>query len=758
MIKKDTAEKPKAKYRKFIIAFWSLLFLGVAIPVLFFVGIALGWFGFMPTFEELENPKSNLATEIYSADSVLLGKYFIENRSNVHFQELSPNLVNALKATEDIRFETHSGVDGRAIMRVVFGLLTGNHKGGGSTITQQLAKNLFPRGQNLSTPQLVLKKFKEWVTAIKLERNYSKQEIMAMYFNTVDFGSQSFGVKSAARTYFSKEPSELSINEAALLVGILKAPTWYSPVRNPDRAIVRRETVLAQMKKYDVINQAQFDSLRIQPIDLSHFGIRDHNIGLARHFREYLRGKLSKWCKTHYKADGTPYNIYKDGLRVYTTLDSRLQTYAEEAVNEHLGLDLQPAFYRHWKGHKMAPFVLDEETADEQIEHIMKLAMKRSERYRRLRKAGASDDSIQRSFQAPVPMQIFSWKGRIDTVMTPMDSIRYYKFILQAGFMSMEPRTGYVKAYVGGPDYRFFKYDHVTYGHRQVGSTFKPFLYTLAMQEGEFSPCTRVANIPYSIDLPDGNKWEPRNDSKTMIGEMVPLKWALAHSNNWISAFLMKRYKPRAVVKMARKMGVTSKIPAVPSIALGSADISLYEMVGGMNTFVNKGVYIEPVFITRIEDKNGNLIESFVPAQHEAMSEETAYLMVKLMQGVVETGTGRRLRFKYGLRNPIAGKTGTTQNQSDGWFMGLTPDLVSGVWVGCEDRAAHFRTIGLGQGANMALPIWALYMTKAYADTSLNLSRGDFMPPRKPLSVEIDCDLWDQQHMNNSLFGEDEEF
>ncbi|MFO8128995.1 MAG: transglycosylase domain-containing protein [Bacteroidales bacterium] len=731
--------RKKQKSSNLAMKFWSLYLLGLAMVFLLFFAIARGWLGYMPSFEELENPESNLASEIYSSDRELLGTYYIENRSNINYQDLPSHLTEALLAIEDIRFYDHAGVDAKALARVTVGLTTGNYRGGGSTITQQLAKNLFPRGENLSKPELILRKLKEWVTATKLEKNYSKEEIMAMYLNTVSFGHQSFGIKSAVKTFFNKTIDSLHIEESALLVGVVNAPTYYSPVRNPERSLERRNLVLSQMKKYGFLSEEVYDSISGIPLDMSKFGIHDHRLGMARYFREHLRQELKAWCRQNYKPDGTPYNLYKDGLRIYTTIDSRLQEYAEESIREHLSQDLQPAFFEHWEGHAHAPFVFEPDVIDKEVKKLMDQSMKRTDRYKNLRKAGKPMDTIRKIFDTPVPMKVFSWDGIIDTVLTPMDSIRYYKFFINAGLMSMEPHSGHVKAYVGGIEYNYFQYDHVVQAKRQVGSTFKPFLYTLAMQEGEFSPCHRVANIQYSVELPSGEFWTPRNSSNKRIGEMVTLKWALANSNNWISAFLMKRYSPLSVIKIARKMGVTSAIPPVPAIALGSADLSLYEMVGGFNSFANQGVYVEPIFITKIEDQNGNIIEQFIPERREVMSAETAYLMLELMKGVVESGTGIRLRFKYGYDNPIAGKTGTTQNQSDGWFMGITPDLSTGIWVGCEDRSAHFRTITLGQGANMALPIWAIYMKKAYADSTLNISQGDFEKPLQDITVELDC-------------------
>ena len=747
-------ESEKKKFFNYIKKFWLLWFLLLALVFIFFYGVVTEWFGTMPTFEELENPKSNLASEVYSADGELLGTYFIENRSNISYRDISPNLINALVAIEDIRFEKHSGIDEKALLRVFYGVITGNHKGGGSTLTQQLAKNLFPRGR-LSTPQLILRKFQEWVTALKLERYYSKEEIIAMYLNTVPFGHNSFGIKSASSTFFDCTPDSLNLQQAALMAGVVNAPTRYSPISNPERSMQRRNLVLNQMQKYGFIAQRVYDSVSQLPLGVSKYSMRDHNQGIARYLREYLRGILKEWCKTHYKPDGSPYNLYKDGLKIYTTINSRMQRYAEEAVREHLSLDLQPDFYDHWEGYTYAPFDFDEEEVEEAVDRIMLQTVKRSERYRRLRNSGMGLDSILDNFNLPVDMRIFSWNGSIDTIMTPMDSIRYYKYFLQAGLLSMESHTGYVRAMVGGIDYQYFKFDHVIQGKRQVGSTFKPFLYTLAMQEGEYTPCYKVSNISYSVELDDGTFWAPRNSGNDRVGEEVTLKWALANSNNWISAYLINRFSPQSVRQMARKMGVTSDIPAVPSIALGTPDLSLYEMVGAMNTFANRGVYVKPTFVTKVEDKNGNLLERFVPEKTEAMNEITAYKMLKLMEGVVESGTGNRLQWKYGFQNPIAGKTGTTQNQSDGWFMGVTPDLTTGIWVGADDRSVHFRTIGLGQGANMALPIWALYMKKVYADPSLGITQGEFDKPLRDVMIEFDCEKYERERQNG-MFDQDD--
>lgn len=750
---KDDNIEARSNFRKYIRNFWIIYGASVFIILFIFILTSFGVLGFMPTFEELENPKSNLASEVFSADQVLLGKYYIENRTVSHYSELSPHIINALIATEDARFTEHSGIDFRSLGRVLFGVLTFNRgAGGGSTITQQLAKNLFPRQENPDIFSLVFRKFKEWIIAVKLERNYTKEEILAMYLNTVDFGCQSFGIKSAAKTYFNKTPAELNIEESALLVGMLQAPSKFNPIRNPERAKARREVVLAQMQKYNYLTQKQYDSLKVLKIDMSKYKLQDQNSGIATYFREYLRLVLTEWCTTHYKADGkTPYNLYKDGLKIYTTINSKMQKYAEDAMQDYLGKSLQPEFYNSWKGVKNAPYDWTFKEAD--ITTMLETSMKRSDRYIKLKARGVSDDLIKKDFETPTHMMIFSWKGEHDTIMTPMDSIRYCKWFLQSGLMSMEPQTGYVRAYVGGFDYRYFKYDHVCSSKRQVGSSFKPFLYALAMQEGEFSPCTKVPNVAVTFDMPDGTKWTPKNAGSAKQereGEMITLKWALANSVNYISAYLMKRYSPYAVVKIARKMGIKSDLPPVYSLCLGTADLSVYEMTGAYSAFANKGVYVEPIFITRIEDKNGNVLQTFTPKTEEAVSEETAYLMIMLMKGVVEAGTGVSIRYTYKLTNPIAGKTGTTQNQSDGWFMGVTPYLVTGVWVGCEDRSIHFRTITQGQGAHMALPIWATYMQKVYADKSLGVKKDDFEKPAKALSVEVDCAKYEKEHKNDN--------
>ncbi len=681
----------------------------------------------LPTFDELENPKSNLASEIVSADDVILGKYYFQNRTNIHYYEISPLLLKALKATEDIRFDQHSGVDLRGLMRAV---LRAGSAGGGSTITQQLAKKLFHKVPQ-SKIDRIIQKLQEWIISVQLERRYTKEEIVAMYFNTVDFSSNAYGIKSAAQTYFGKSPAQLNIQESALLVGMLKAPSRYNPKINPKKALDRRNVVLSQMMKYEFINQKQFDSLKVIPIKLK-YQMEDHNYGLATYFREVLRGELLQWCREHVNnSTGRPYNLYTDGLRIYTTINSKMQKYAEEAMAMHLK-DLQKKFNEHWKG--LEPW--------EGHNEIITDAMKRSDRYIALKAAKVNDKEIDKIFKKKTDMTVFTWHGEVDTSMSPLDSIRYYKKFLQCGFMSMEPKTGFVRAWVGGNDYRYFKYDHVKEGRRQVGSTFKPFLYTLAMQEG-YSPCYKIPNVRVTFDLPTGEQWSPEN-ADGEYGGMLTLKQGLAESVNCISAYLMKQFGPQAMIEIARKMGVTSPIDAVPAICLGTPDVSVYEMVGAYSTFANKGVWTEPVYLTRIEDKNGNVLQEFVPRKVEAISEETAYLMLNLMQGVVQFGTGASLRGRYKIPYPVAGKTGTTQNQSDGWFMGITPDLVSGCWVGCEDRMVHFRTLDAGQGARTALPIWAYYMQKVYADNTLKISKGDFEAPEEPLNVQLDCSKYVQ--------------
>ena len=708
--------------------FWKVIIYGILTFVLLISSVGFGLFGELPSFRDLENPKSNLATEVISSDGNILGTYFIQNRSNAKYKDLSPNLVNALIATEDVRFYKHSGVDLKGTFAIIFYSAIGK-KRGSSTITQQLAKNLFPRKkQNIFNIGII--KLKEWLTAVKIERNYTKEEIITMYFNTVDFGSNSYGIKAAAKTYFGKTPIKLSIDESALLVGILKGTTVFSPIKNPERAIKRRNVVLEQMEKYGFISEAQLTENTSKELNLQ-FQSPDHNQGSATYFREYVRQEVTAWCKENKKADGETYDIYRDGLKIYTTLDSRMQAYAEAAVKEHLTY-LQAEFYKHWKG----------KTPWGENTDIISTSMRRSDRYQQLKEDGIAESEIKKIFDTPIKMTLFSWAGDIDTTLSPIDSIKYYKWYLRSSFMSMDPHNGAIKAWVGGPNYEYFKYDQVKMGKRQVGSTFKPFVYTVAMDNG-WSPCYEAPNLP--IVFEDFDNWSPKN-SDGKQGGMMTLRNGLANSVNLITAFMMKQVGPQAVVNVAKKMGITSDIPAYPSICLGTADVSLYEMVGAYSTYANKGVWTEPVYISRIEDKNGNVLYEKIPRKVDALSEQTAYLMLYMLRGVVDKGTGLRLRGpRYRFTNPIAGKTGTTQENSDGWFIGITPDLVSGVWTGAEDRSVHFRSTNLGEGANTALPIWALYMKKVYADATLKISKGDFTPPAGGLDVEIDCDKFKKQ-------------
>jgi penicillin-binding protein 1A len=780
--------KPNYSKKFYIRLFWSLFALPFVALFIVLLLVSQEAFGPMPTFEDLENPDNNLASQVYSEDGKLLGKYYYQNRSYVDFKEVSSNLVNALIATEDIRFYEHSGIDARGLARVFFKtLLMGRSSGGGSTITQQLAKNLFPRDTTVYDSQLayatnlVLAKFKEWITAVKLERNYTKKEILVMYLNTVPFGGQTYGIKSAAKTYFNTHPDSLQLEEAATLIGLLKAPTRYSPVMHPERSKKRRNIVLSQMNKYNYITNTQFDSLSVKPLGIE-FKVQDHNVGPATYFREHLRNLLTEekpmrdqygsyesyqedstrwaneplygWCNKNKKPDGSNYDLYRDGLKIHTTIHSRMQKYAEQAVEEHLSKDLQKTFFERKEGQKHAPF--SKNLKPKQIERIMELAKRRTHRYYSLKRQGLSQDSIDAVFNKPRKMQVFSWDGLKDTVMSPIDSIRYYKYFLRAGFMSMNPHNGHVKAYVGGPNFRYFKYDHVTQGARQVGSTIKPFLYTLAMQEG-YSPCHQVANVPRTFYINDST-WTPKNSGPTeMDGKMVTLKWGLTNSVNWISAWLVKQFNPQAVVDIMRRMGVESHVDPVPSIFLGTSDIKLSEMVGAYSTYANKGVYTNPVMVTRIEDRNGNVLATFKPKQSEAISEQTAYLMINLLKNVVDDGTGIRLQYKYQLMNAIAGKTGTTQNQSDGWFMGVTPNLVSGAWVGGEDRSIHFNSITYGQGANMALPIWALYMQKIYNDSTLTqrVSVEDTFEKPNNFNYILDCEEYKRRNPRKSPAEDD---
>lgn len=737
-------------------AFWVFL-------VLFFTMLSLGWLGFMPSFEELENPRSNLASEVWSADGEVLGYIGIENRSSLTYSEITNggknmNLINALVATEDVRFYDHAGIDARSLARVFFKTLVGRHSssGGGSTITQQLAKNLFPR-ERKSKLGLIHSKFKEWVVAVKLEHNYSKEEILAMYLNTVDFGSNAYGIETAAHTFFDKSPSELTVDEAAVLVGLLKAPTSYSPVLHPDNAMRRRNVVMSQMNSYNdpatgekYLSDEDYEKLKEKPIDMSHYRPISHNDGAAPYLREYIRGYMKDWCGSHKKSDGTYYDVHKDGLRIYTTIDSRLQRYAEKAVEKHMKEVIQPAFFKELARRKGDPF---NNITKEQEDHFLTLAMKASDRYYQMKQDGASESEIKKYFkEEKVKMRVFTWNGPVDTVMTPWDSLIYVKKFLNAGLMSVETGTGYVKAYVGGINYRYFKYDNVIQSRRQVGSTFKPFVYTMALQDLDMNPYTLVPNTEVCI-----GDWCPRNSSHQREGEMVTLKWALANSINWVSAYLMKAggaNGPNMVINIARKMGVTSPIDPVPAISVGAAEITVYEMTGAMATFANQGEYVQPIFITRIEDNKGKVLETFTPERREAISPRIAWMMIQMMKGVVDSGTGARLRgSQFKLSYPMAGKTGTTQNNSDCWFVGITPKLTTVVWTGGELRSIHFRSMEFGQGARQALPIFGHYMRSVYDDGVLNFYRGDFTKPDLPEEEFI----WDESVYEQELMEESED-
>ncbi len=742
--------------KKYVLITWGLVFAPVIFLFLLFTLTSCELFGELPEVEELQNPKNNLASIVYSSDGRILGKFYKENRINCTFKELSPNLVHALIATEDARFYEHSGVDLKALFRSVSGLLTGNmNAGGGSTITQQLSKMQFSEKPK-NKVERIMQKLKEWIIAIKLERLYTKEEIMTMYLNKFDFLNLAVGVKSASQIYFNTTPDKLNLPQAAMLVGMAKNPSLFNPRRFEERTQKRRNVVLSQMKKYGYITDAKFDSLKVTPLNLD-FKSEDHNEGLATYFREYLRDNfLKEWCSTHKKENGKPYDIYRDGLRIYTTVDSRMQQYAEEAAIEQMKF-LQGKFFKEKK--KNFPFAWN--VSKDEIKNIMNSSMHRSDRYKALKAAGKSEDEIAKIFNTPIKMRVFSWRGEIDTTLSPYDSIRYYKSFLQCGFMAMEPQTGYIKAWVGGINHEHFKYDHVKVGRRQVGSTFKPFVYALAIQEG-YSPCYQIPNVRTCITTEDGKEWCPDNSAgeEKFEGKPQTLKLALAMSINYISAALMKKFGPRAVVNLARRMGVTAPLEPVPALCLGVADISVYEMVGANSTFANQGTYVQPIFVTRIEDKNGKVLEEFVPNTDEVVNEEKAYVMCELMKGVVLYGTGGELRYKYKLTNPIAGKTGTTQNNSDGWFIGMTPDLVAGCWVGGEDRSVHFNTMEYGQGARMALPVWGKFFTKVYADKTLKISKDDFFRPAHMSEIELDCSKYDKENQQiiDDLSGEKDPF
>ena len=741
--------------RKIIKALWIFLAVIVLAIVIVFVSISKGWIGYMPPVEELENPSYKFATEIFSEDEKVLGtwSYSKENRVYTAYKDLSPSIINALIATEDVRFVEHSGIDAKALFRafVKRGLMFQKNAGGGSTLSQQLAKQLFTENVARNTLQRLFQKPIEWVIAVKLERYYTKEEILSMYLNKFDFLNNAVGIKTAAYTYFGCEPKDLKIEEAATLVGMCKNPSLYNPVRFDERSRGRRNVVLEQMRKAGYITDAECDSLQALPLKLTYNRV-DHKEGLATYFREYLRGVMTApkpvrsdyrgwqmqkfyedsiawetnplygWCAKNKKKDGTNYNIYTDGLKIYTTINSRMQQYAEDAVKEHLGDYLQPIFFKEKEGSKNAPYARS--LPEKRVEELLTKAMKQTERYRLMKEAGASEQQIRKAFDTPEEMTVFSWKGDKDTIMTPMDSIRYYKSFLRTGFMSMDPANGHVKAYVGGPNYVYFQYDMAMVGRRQVGSTIKPYLYTLAMENG-FSPCDQARHVEQTLIDENGTPWTPRNANDKRYGEMVTLKWGLANSDNWISAYLMGKLNPYDLVRLIHSFGVRNKaIDPVVSLCLGPCEISVGEMVSAYTAFANKGIRVAPLFVTRIEDSDGNVISTFAPQMEEVISASSTYKMLVMLRAVINEGTGGRVR-RYGITADMGGKTGTTNDNSDAWFMGFTPSLVSGCWVGGDERDIHFGRMTYGQGAAAALPIWAMYMKKVYDDPTLGYDQQE---------------------------------
>ena len=764
---KDTVKKKIIKW------FWIIVAAPFAILIL--AVTLVGLFAEIPSFEELEHPDNKLATQVIAENGEVLTTFHIENRTYVSYEEISPYLVAAAVATEDARFYEHSGIDMKSLARVLVKtiLMQDSSQGGGSTITQQLAKTLYPRRQvnsripGWSAVVMVQTKLKEWITAVKLERDYTKNEIMDMYLNSIFFGSGAYGVKAASETFFSKEPADLTVEEAALLVGMVNKPTRYNPVLNPDYSLQRRNFVLGQMERNGYLTEAERDSLCNIPIQLQ-YQVLDHNAGLAPYFRDMLRRDMNAekperseyqyaedyaqdslrwredpiygWLNKNRKPDGSSYDLDRDGLRIYTTINYKMQQYAEEAVDEYLGGHLQHLFDQEvrWKRNKPFANSVDDKTA----EMLMQQARRWSDRYRLQHRAGKSDAEIYAQFSEPARMRVFAWndKGYVDTTMTPDDSIRYYKSILRCGFVAIEPGTGHVKAYVGGPDYRYFKYDNVSQGKRQIGSTVKPFLYTLAMQEG-MTPCDKVVNLPQTFVLYDGTTWTPRStDRAEYIGQTVTLRWGLSRSSNNISAYLMKEFGPSALAAMMRQMGISTHIDEVYSLCVGPAEVNVFDMVSAYNTFPSHGTYVYPQYVTRITDSEGVEIGRYSTRKREAISEQTAYLMVDLMKAVINEGTGTRLRSVYGLKGEIAGKTGTTNDNSDGWFIGYTPNITAGVWVGGEDRQVHFNSLALGSGSNMSLPIWGIWMKKCLADPTIGWSEFDTFAPPATGALTFDCD------------------
>lgn len=746
--KQTTPKKKKPSFVKYLVVLWTLYILGVASVFCLFLGVASGMFGPLPTFIDLESPKSSLASEVYSSDGVLLGKFFIVDRSNAEYDEIPEHVVHALIATEDVRFHDHSGIDFWGLGRVLFKTVLGRDKssGGGSTITQQLAKNLFHERPG-STLDRVKQKLKEWVIAVKLEKSYTKEEIVNMYLNIVPFSHNAHGIKAASKVYFNCPPDSLKIQEGAVLVGMLKGSTKYNPKRNPKNSITRRNVVLSQMAKYGRLEEVKKDSLMQIPLELN-FNRMTHDEGLATYFREYVKSLVKEWSKDNLKVDGQNYDIYRDGLKIYTTINSNVQKYAEEAVTEHMA-KLQKQFYKHWN--KKTPWKalgkarLKKDNIWYGQNKLVYQAIKNSERYRKLKQANQSPEDIKKAFETPTDMEVFSWNGGIDTTLSPLDSIKYYKMMLHTGFMAMDPVTGHILAWVGGINHKHFKYDNIRKNaKRQVGSTFKPIIYAMAIENGR-SPCQKIPNLPVTFE--DYDNWTPKNAGGYLNGQMVSLETGLAHSINRITASLMKEIAPESVIKIAQKMGIESHMDPYPSICLGTPDISVYEMVGAYSTFANKGFMSKPMALMRIEDKKGNLLQTFTPLQKEVLNEQVAYAMISLLKGVTDRGTANRIRWKHKITAEVAGKTGTTNDNSDGWYIGMTPKVIAGAWVGGDEKAIRFRTTQLGCGANMALPIWANFMNKLYKDVSLSkiYTPDDRFERPIPMNIELDCSKYDTE-------------
>jgi penicillin-binding protein 1A len=737
----------------FVRTLWALLVAFVLTAALAFMAINKGWIGYMPPVEELQNPINRFATQVISADGKIMGtwNYNRENRILVDYTQLSPSLVKALVATEDVRFYDHSGIDFFALGRAVVkrGLLGQKSAGGGSTITRQLAKQLYS-GTAHSVLERLLQKPIEWVIAVRLERNYTKDEIITMYLNYFDFLHNAVGIKTASNTYFSKDPKDLTVSESAVLIGLCKNPSYFNPVRHPERSLERRNVVLSQMVKAGYITDEEYAKYAAQPLNLK-FHVADHKDGIAVYFRDFLRrymmakqpkrndypswnmvkyhidsinwenDPLYGWCNKNRKKNGETYNVYTDGLKVYTTIDSRMQEYAEQAAYEHVAKYLQPAFTKEKRGRQTAPF--SGSLSVEQVNKILMRSVRQCDRYRTMKAAGISEEKIMQAFHTKTEMTVFTYHGEIDTTMTPLDSIRYYKTFLRTGFMSMCPQNGHVKAYVGGLDFMHFAYDMAMDGRRQVGSTIKPFLYSLAMENG-FSPCDVAPNVQQTY-MVAGRPWTPRNGSRARYGDMVTLKWGLQQSNNWISAYLMSKLSPQAFVTLLHEYGIRNpEIHPSMSLCLGPCEITVGEMVSAYTAFVNHGIRAAHMFVTKIEDNEGNVIAQFQPRMNEVISAESANKMLYMLKAVVDGGTGSRLRFKYGLKGELGGKTGTTNNNSDAWFMGLTPTLVCGMWVGGDDRDIHFDSMAMGQGATMALPIFAYFMQRVYKDGRLGYNEN----------------------------------